>query len=144
MVQELYGTEVAQLRARLAAYERGEAGEAGAVAAVQRQLAATAERLAALEGANARLAGTLEEESGLRAQVVAQLAAHKKEAAATRSELETLKLSQKFLVRQPRGGARIPAEKMDLMNMVNHLLHEVRAADSGPATVRSSAQAMQV
>jgi urease gamma subunit len=58
--------------------------------------------------------------------VVAQLAAQRKETAATRSELETLKLSQKFLVRQPRGGARIPAEKMDLMNMVNHLLHEVR------------------
>ncbi|GAQ86107.1 hypothetical protein KFL_002710020 [Klebsormidium nitens] len=140
-LQELYGNEVAQLRGRLAAYERGEAGEAGAVAAVQRQLAATAERLAALEGANARLAGTLEEESGLRAQVVAQLAAHKKEAAATRSELETLKLSQKFLVRQPRGGARIPAEKMDLMNMVNHLLHEVSKVKAEKAAVEEELKA---
>jgi hypothetical protein len=125
--QDLYSAELQQLQTRLAEYERGEAGESTAVAAVQRELRATAERLAALEGANRRLSATLEEESGLRAQVVAQLAAQRKETAATRSELETLKLSQKFLVRQPRGGARIPAEKMDLMNMVNHLLHEVRA-----------------
>ncbi|MCO5579348.1 hypothetical protein L7F22_033203 [Adiantum nelumboides] len=42
----------------------------------------------------------------------------------TKAVLETLKLSQKFLVRQPRSD-RIPVEKMDMMNTVNQLLAEL-------------------
>eukprot|EP01018_Ginkgo_biloba_P014475 Gb_35815 [translate_table: standard] len=96
----------------------------GKLSEVQKELATLQEKLRSVEATKVVLEKSLKEETSNRSQLASQVFALRKDNEKTKTELETLKLSQKFLVRsQPRGGL-IPAKKMDLMNTVNQLLVE--------------------
>lgn len=123
-LQGLFNEEVKQLKAKLKMYESDEQHGQGRLMEVHKELAALQNKLSSVEASRALLEASLKEETSARSQLVSQLFALRKDNEKTKTELETLKLSQKFLVRQPRSG-RIPVEKMDLMNTVNQLLVEL-------------------
>eukprot|EP01018_Ginkgo_biloba_P034938 Gb_00220 [translate_table: standard] len=129
-LRTLYNDEVQQLKSKLAMYESEEQHGHGKLSEVQKELTTLQEKLRSVEAAKLVLENSLKEETSSRSQLVSQVFALRKDNEKTKTELETLKLSQKFLARsQPRGG-RIPAEKMDLMNTVNQLLVETNKLKS--------------
>ncbi|KAL3692742.1 hypothetical protein R1sor_006393 [Riccia sorocarpa] len=123
-LQSLFNAEVKQLKAKLKMYELEDQAGHGRFEEVQNELHNLQNKLVALEGSRALLESRLKEETSARSQLVSQLFTLRKENEKLKAELETLKLNQKFLVRQPRSG-RIPVEKMDLMNTMNQLLMEM-------------------
>eukprot|EP01018_Ginkgo_biloba_P028262 Gb_39211 [translate_table: standard] len=127
-LQNLFKEEVRQLKSKLKMYESEEQHGQGRLSVLQKELAALQEKLSSVEASKVFLENNLKDEASARSQLVSQLFALRKENEKTKAELETLKLSQKFLGRQTRtstgAGSRIPAEKMDLMNTVNQLLVE--------------------
>ncbi|KAI5084263.1 hypothetical protein GOP47_0000432 [Adiantum capillus-veneris] len=123
-LQNVFNDEVTQLKSKLKMYESEEQQGQGCLFEVQKELAALQNKLGSVEASRALLEASLKEETAARSQLISQLFTLRKDNEKTKTELETLKLSQKFLVRQPRSG-RIPVEKMDLMNTVNQLLGEI-------------------
>lgn len=123
-LQGLFNEEVNQLKSKLKMYESEEQQGQGHLMEVQRELTVLQKKLSSVEASRASLEASLKEETSARSQLVSQLFTLRKDNEKTKAELETLKLSQKFLVRQPRSG-RIPVEKMDMMNTVNQLLAEL-------------------
>ncbi|KAL2635075.1 hypothetical protein R1flu_006554 [Riccia fluitans] len=123
-LQNLYNAEVKQLKAKLKMYELEDQAGHGRFEEAQNELHNLQNKLVALEGSRALLETRLKDETSARSQLVSQLFTLRKENEKLKAELETLRLNQKFLVRQPRSG-RIPVEKMDLMNTMNQLLMEM-------------------
>ncbi|BBN06071.1 hypothetical protein MPTK1_3g18140 [Marchantia polymorpha subsp. ruderalis] len=123
-LQNLFNAEVKQLKAKLKMYELEDQAGHGRFEEVQKELLNLQNKLVAQEGSRALLESRLKEETSARSQLVSQLVTLRKENEKYKAELETLKLNQKFLLRQPRSG-RIPVEKMDLMNTMNQLLMEM-------------------
>ncbi|KAI5058013.1 hypothetical protein GOP47_0028028 [Adiantum capillus-veneris] len=123
-LQGLFNEEVNHLKSKLKMYESEEQHGQGRLLEVQKELTALQNKLNEVEASRASLEASLKEETSARSQLVSQLFTLRKDNEKTKAELETLKLSQKFLVRQPRSG-RIPVEKMDMMNTVNQLLAEL-------------------
>ncbi|EFJ15278.1 hypothetical protein SELMODRAFT_422977 [Selaginella moellendorffii] len=128
-LQKLFNAEVQQLKSKLKMYETEEQQGQGRLMEVQKELTALQDKLHSVEASRAMLEASLKEESSARSQLVSQVFQLRKDNEKARTELETLKLNQKFLVRQPRNG-RIPPEKMDLMNTVNQLLMEINKLKS--------------
>ncbi|KAH7296265.1 hypothetical protein KP509_26G016400 [Ceratopteris richardii] len=123
-LQNIFNEEVKQLKTKLKMYESGELQGQGQLIEVQKELVALQNKLGSVEASRALLEASLKEETAARTQLISQLFALRKDNEKAKTELETLKLSQKFLVRHPRSG-HIPAEKLDLMNTVNQLLSEI-------------------
>ncbi|KAH7435598.1 hypothetical protein KP509_06G071300 [Ceratopteris richardii] len=123
-LQGLFNEEVNHLKSKLKMYESEEQQGQGRLMEVQKELVDLQNKLGEVESSRAALEASLKEETSARSQLVSQLFSLRKDNEKTKAELETLKLSQKFLVRQPRSG-RIPVEKMDMMNTVNQLLAEL-------------------
>jgi len=123
-LQDLFNAEVKQLTEKLKKYEIEEVANQTQFSKVQQECAELQTKLMSLQNSRNMLEARLKDETSARSQLVSQLFNLRKENEKMKAELETLKLNQKFLVRQPRGG-QIPAEKLDLMNTVNQLLLEM-------------------
>ncbi|CAM6091156.1 unnamed protein product [Calypogeia fissa] len=123
-LQNLFNAEVKQLKAKLKMYEMEDKASHGRFEEVQKELVTMQNKLVALELSRGLLESRLKEETSACSQLVSQLFSLRKDNEKLKTELDTLKLNQKFLVRQPRSG-RIPVEKMDLMNTMNQLLLEM-------------------
>ncbi|CAM6004348.1 unnamed protein product [Sphagnum balticum] len=123
-LQDLFNAEVKQLTEKLKKYEIEEVANQTQFSKVQQECAELQTKLMSLQSSRNMLEARLKDETSARSQLVSQLFNLRKENEKMKAELETLKLNQKFLVRQPRGG-QIPAEKLDLMNTVNQLLLEM-------------------
>ncbi|CAK9232493.1 unnamed protein product [Sphagnum troendelagicum] len=124
LLQDLFNAEVKQLKEKLKKYEAEEVANQTQFIEIQKECATLRTNLMSLQSSRTMLEASLKDETSARSQLVSQLFNLRKENERMKTELETLKLNQKFLVRQPRGG-RIAAEKMDLMNTVNQLLVEM-------------------
>ncbi|XP_024388399.1 uncharacterized protein [Physcomitrium patens] len=134
-LQNLYCAEVKQLKAKLKYQEEEGVAESNRFCEIQHECKVLQSRIESLEAAKDMLEVNLKDETSARSQLVSQVFNLRKENEKLKTELETLKLNQKFLVRQPRSGGRIPVEKMDLMNTVNQLLLEMNKLKSDKVTL---------
>eukprot|EP00743_Colponemidia_sp_Colp-15_P004379 GILK01004722.1.p1 GENE.GILK01004722.1~~GILK01004722.1.p1 ORF type:complete len:497 (-),score=108.97 GILK01004722.1:123-1613(-) len=75
-----------------------------------------------LQAKNEQLHSQLEEDRTSRSHLAAELSANKKQCESLKAELEAVKMAQKFL---KVSDSRLPAEKKDLMKMLNQLLSDV-------------------
>ncbi|KAJ7530384.1 hypothetical protein O6H91_14G002300 [Diphasiastrum complanatum] len=124
-LQSHFRAEVNDLKAKLKTYETEEQQGEGRLLEVQKEFAALLEKLNIVEASRSLLESRLKEETSERSHLI----------------LELLNL-RKFLVRQTRSG-RIPAEKMDLMNTVNHLLGEVNKINTEKITLNEKLKVNQ-
>ncbi|KAJ7530386.1 hypothetical protein O6H91_14G002300 [Diphasiastrum complanatum] len=141
-LQSHFRAEVNDLKAKLKTYETEEQQGEGRLLEVQKEFAALLEKLNIVEASRSLLESRLKEETSERSHLILELLNLRKDHEKTKIELEIIKFNQKFLVRQTRSG-RIPAEKMDLMNTVNHLLGEVNKINTEKITLNEKLKVNQ-
>ncbi|KAG0572821.1 hypothetical protein KC19_VG128000 [Ceratodon purpureus] len=123
-LQDMYNAEVKHLKAKLKYQDEEEVLEKKKNCEIRHECLLLQNKIDMLEASKVILETRLKDETSARSQLVSQIFNIRKDYEKITMELETLKLNQKFLIRQPRNG-RIPVEKLDLMNTINQLLLEM-------------------
>ncbi|XP_024391089.1 uncharacterized protein [Physcomitrium patens] len=122
-LQDLYSTKFKQMQAMLKAYQQAETTQQASYNEIRRECQSLQARLATVEASRCQLEENLKDETSARSQLVTNIYHMRKENEALKSELEMVKVNQKFFRGHARKG-RLPMDKMDLVNTVNQLLLE--------------------
>ncbi|KAG0613883.1 hypothetical protein M758_6G136400 [Ceratodon purpureus] len=122
-LQELYAAKFKQLHTKLKAHEEAEIVHQTRYCDIRNECHSLQTQLSTMEASRRQLEENLKDETSARSQLVTEIFHMRKENEALKSELDMLKVNQKFFGGHGRKG-RLPMDKMDLINTVNQLLFE--------------------
>eukprot|EP00656_Telonema_subtile_P018539 TRINITY_DN20035_c0_g2_i2.p1 TRINITY_DN20035_c0_g2~~TRINITY_DN20035_c0_g2_i2.p1 ORF type:complete len:306 (-),score=124.17 TRINITY_DN20035_c0_g2_i2:102-1019(-) len=137
-IQQLYSHELARLQAEVSVQATPNAAQHSAARC--RELEA---EVCALQEALGAAQVQLADDHKMRARLAAELQTERNSAVVAANELKALKNSQKFLGAPP-GERAVPEEKVDLMNLVNHLFSESHSLKEEKLLLQNQLQAMHL
>ncbi|XP_024400205.2 uncharacterized protein [Physcomitrium patens] len=133
-LQDLYSAKIEQMQSTLKLYEQADTDRSIKHDQLRQEIQSLHHHITTIEASRHRLEDDLKYETSARSQLVTEIYHMRKENEALGSEIEMLKLNQKFFRGHARKG-RLPMEKMDMVNTVNQLMIDNSKLRSDKAAV---------